>query len=112
MSNRERWFVRITSFLGGKQLSFGSPGGKGGVERMLGVQREALGSHTSAATGQAGPSCLLLELLQPEALGDRRPIMQAVIVQERDLPGCGGEGLGDLIRESRLSSEFSGSQAV
>lgn len=92
MSNRERWFVKITSFRGGKQLSFGSPGGKGSVERMLGVRQEALGSHTSAASGQAGPSCLLLELLQPVALGDRRPIMQPVIVRERDLPGCGGEG--------------------
>lgn len=62
------------------------------MERMLGVRQEALGSHTSAASGQAGPSCLLLELLQPVALGDRRPIMQPVIVRERDLPGCGGEG--------------------
>lgn len=68
------------------------------MDRMLGVRRETLGSHTSAATGQAGPICLLLELLQPEALGDRRPIMQAVIVRERDLPRCGGEGRGDLTR--------------
>lgn len=74
--------------------------------------REALGSHRSAAPGQAGPGCLLLGLLQPEALVGRRPTMRVVIVRERDLPGLGGEGRGDLTGEPMLSSEFSGSQAV
>lgn len=55
---------------------------------------------------------LAIGLLLPGAFADRRPIVQAGIIQECGLPRLGGEEQGDLTRELMLSSKLSRSQAL